>query len=499
MERLSCQIINILKRNDVKALFTIPGSLLDLLRDFSEDKEIEIYTASHEEQLGYMAIGYYHSSGRIPAIMVTQGPGVTNLVTPISCAWRDSVPLLIITSFIDNFEFQNFQDSSGRYSSPNVSEILKPITLYQIKFQLDSLKSSLTSLDEILNSKNITKPVFIEIENKLLNEQIELKLKPINSIRKNIQWEKLIRNIEINENSVFLIGCGAKNMNLDSLIGFIQSKGCKIVSSLKATGLVPSNTSGLLGNIGYLGKERANNYLSKYCTLIISVGASLNKLTLSNWHIEFEQRCGVIVNFSDVNYPKAQNIICDLSKINISNSKVQTIDFPIIKNSIFRYIQAHTDNVTYSIESFRKSFFDEYIIRKGDDIITTSSHAPLGCSISLAIGSALYKKEQSHVVLCGDGGLLFTGMNILLLKEYCLPIFVLVIVNHEYKTVASAQRKKWGKSICADLTLPNLNSMRSFFGINSSICKNSNDIYNSFNKFSKNKEPFFAFIDDEII
>lgn len=499
MERLSYQIIKILKQSGVKTLFTIPGSLLELLKDFSSDKDIDIYTATHEEQLGYMAIGYYHSSGKIPMIMVTQGPGVTNLVTPLSCAWRDSVPLLVLTSYDRNSDIQDFQDSSGRYSSSNVSEILRPITLNQIKFHPDSLSNSLNSLYEILNHNNLDKPVFVEIENKLLKEQIDFKIKTTNKINNDIMWEELIGNIRIDENCVFLIGYGAKNMDVESLLGFIQTRRCKIATSIKGTELVPSNTAGLLGNIGYLGKSCANDFLASICTIIISIGASLNKLTLYKWYSKFEERGGTIFNIGNINYPIAQNIICDLSQISLNNYNLIESNFPIIKNPVFKYLQSQTENITYTIESFRESFFNEFIIRKGDKIITTSSHAPLGCSISLAIGSSLYNNKQIHVVICGDGGFLFTGMNILLLQKYILPIFTIVIVNNEFKTVATAQRKKWGKTICTDLILPNFDYMHSFFKIESAVCKNNDEINHSFAKFMENKKPFFVFADDGII
>lgn len=498
METLSKHIINIFKRYEVKALFTIPGSLLELLGHFSKDNEIEIFTATHEEQLGYMAIGYFHASGKIPAILVTQGPGVTNLTTPICCAWRDNVPLIIITSFFSNNSFQSFQDSSGRFSSPNVSEVLKPITQHQLKFQNNTLKDSLVSLDSILSNKKISKPIFLEIENKLLNESLNFKFESSRTQKKK-NWENLLINHQFDENTVFLIGYGAKQLDIDSLIGSIQSKKCKIVTTLKAIELIPSNTVGLIGNVGYLGKEVANNFLSQNCTLLISIGASLNNLTLAKWHSPFEARNGRIVNLNNNNLPKTENIYCDFSDISIIKAKYQTKHFPIINNKIFNCFQNSANKITYSIESFRKSFFDEFIIRNGDQIITTPSHAPLGCSISLAIGSAIFKNKQPHVVFCGDGGLLFSGMSILILKKYKLPIFIMVFVNNEFKTVAEAQRKKWGNSICTNLSLPDFNFTDSFFGIESTFCKTTDDICNAFETFIDKKNPFIAFLNDELI
>jgi len=52
---------------------------------------------------GHAAEGYARSSGRIGVVLVTSGPGATNLTTPIADAYKDSIPTVFITGQVPSF------------------------------------------------------------------------------------------------------------------------------------------------------------------------------------------------------------------------------------------------------------------------------------------------------------------------------------------------------------------------------------------------------------
>jgi acetolactate synthase-1/2/3 large subunit len=56
-----------------------------------------------EPGAGHAAEGYARASGRVGVVLVTSGPGATNLVTPIADAYKDSVPTLFITGQVPSF------------------------------------------------------------------------------------------------------------------------------------------------------------------------------------------------------------------------------------------------------------------------------------------------------------------------------------------------------------------------------------------------------------
>ncbi len=51
---------------------------------------------ANEQGAGFMAAGYARASGKVGAVMVTSGPGATNMVTPVRDCMADSVPIVVI-------------------------------------------------------------------------------------------------------------------------------------------------------------------------------------------------------------------------------------------------------------------------------------------------------------------------------------------------------------------------------------------------------------------
>ncbi|MBM3635286.1 MAG: biosynthetic-type acetolactate synthase large subunit [Actinobacteria bacterium] len=90
--------LEILKRNGVDAIFGIPGGpLIPLFDALFDDSDLRLFLTRHEQGAGHMAEGYAKASGRLAVCTGTSGPGATNLVTPITDAYMDSVPMLALT------------------------------------------------------------------------------------------------------------------------------------------------------------------------------------------------------------------------------------------------------------------------------------------------------------------------------------------------------------------------------------------------------------------
>ncbi|HKO86532.1 MAG TPA: biosynthetic-type acetolactate synthase large subunit [Actinomycetota bacterium] len=87
-----------LKRAGVNAIFGLPGGpVIPLFDALHDDPDIRTFLVRHEQGAGHMAEGYAKVTGRAGVCTATSGPGATNLVTPITDAYMDSVPLVAIT------------------------------------------------------------------------------------------------------------------------------------------------------------------------------------------------------------------------------------------------------------------------------------------------------------------------------------------------------------------------------------------------------------------
>ncbi|MDP4989949.1 MAG: thiamine pyrophosphate-binding protein, partial [Marivita lacus] len=98
---LGAQISNMLSDRGVDTIFGIPGvHNIELYRGIDQ-AGITHVLARHEQGAGFMADGYARASGKPGVAYVITGPGLTNILTPLGQAYSDSVPVLAISSCLD--------------------------------------------------------------------------------------------------------------------------------------------------------------------------------------------------------------------------------------------------------------------------------------------------------------------------------------------------------------------------------------------------------------
>ena len=90
--------VECLKREGVKTIFGLPGGVVLKIFDvLHQQKDVEVILTRHEQGAGHMAEGYAKATGKPGVALVTSGPGMTNIVTPLVDAYMDSVPIVVFT------------------------------------------------------------------------------------------------------------------------------------------------------------------------------------------------------------------------------------------------------------------------------------------------------------------------------------------------------------------------------------------------------------------
>ena len=90
-------IMECLKAEGVDVVFGYPGGANLPTYDAFVDAGIRHVLVRHEAGGGHAAEGYAKASGRVGVVFATSGPGATNIVTPLTDAMMDSVPLVAFT------------------------------------------------------------------------------------------------------------------------------------------------------------------------------------------------------------------------------------------------------------------------------------------------------------------------------------------------------------------------------------------------------------------
>src|SRR4030066_2100296 len=92
-------LVAYLEQIGVEYVFGVPGGAIEplynaLARSARRGGPRPV-VARHETGAAFMADGYARESGKIGVCCATSGPGATNLITGVACAYENEVPMLV--------------------------------------------------------------------------------------------------------------------------------------------------------------------------------------------------------------------------------------------------------------------------------------------------------------------------------------------------------------------------------------------------------------------
>jgi acetolactate synthase-1/2/3 large subunit len=120
-------------RHSIERIHVFPGGTIAPIFEAAIARGIDIFTARHEQGAGYAALAAARLRGRPEVAMVTSGPGVTNLVTPVADAYFDSTPLVAITGQVGTGDMRGKRPVRQRgFQEVDTVALMRPITKSQI-------------------------------------------------------------------------------------------------------------------------------------------------------------------------------------------------------------------------------------------------------------------------------------------------------------------------------------------------------------------------------
>ncbi len=120
-------------RHGIERIHVFPGGTIAPVFEAALTRGVEIFTARHEQGAGYAALAAARLRGRPEVAMVTSGPGVTNLVTPVADAYFDSTPLVVITGQVGTGDMREQRPIRQRgFQEVDTAAVMRPITKLQL-------------------------------------------------------------------------------------------------------------------------------------------------------------------------------------------------------------------------------------------------------------------------------------------------------------------------------------------------------------------------------
>lgn len=312
-------VIAALQEQGVDVMFGYPGgAVLPIYDSLYSAPEIEHILVRHEQGAGHAAEGYARSTGKPGVALVTSGPGATNMVTPITDAMMDSIPMVVITGqvpthLIGTDAFQEC-DTIGitrccakhNYLVMDVDDLARTIheafliatTGRPGPVVIDIPKDVQFATGKYVGKKGIHKPTY----------KPQTTPEPA-AIKKAVAMMRKARR------PIFYTGGGVINSGpeaSEALRALQDATGFPVTSTLMGLGAFPASHDDWLGMLGMHGSYEANNAMHD-CDLMICIGA------------RFDDRVtGRIDAFS----PGSTKIHVDIDPSSIN--KVIRVDLPII-------------------------------------------------------------------------------------------------------------------------------------------------------------------------
>lgn len=465
-------VLECLKKLEVTEIFGYPGgSVIPIYDELYLFEGIRHILARHEQGAVHEADGYARATGRVGVCLATSGPGATNLVTGIMTAFMDSIPLLAITGQVG-------RKMLGRdsFQETDITSITLPITKtnYLVK-RLEDLPRILKEAHYIAKSGR-PGPVLVDIPRDIQLEKISIdEFERLYDERLDLEGyeegydenfsniEKVILAIKESKKPLIISGAGVIHAKAkEEFEYFVKKLGLPVTSTLLGLGGISGEYELFLGMLGMHGTAPAN--LATYETdLIIGMGFRFDDRITGNIE-KFAPNAKII--HMDIDPAEIEKnvkvdipVVGDLKKIlEILNNKIEDIDSKTewierikqLKKEYELIIPRSDERITpqYLLRKLDSILQGEAIIvtdvgqhqmwsalhltfKHSNSIISSGGAGTMGFGLPASIGAQIGAPDKKVVAIVGDGGVQMNIQELILLKEYNLPV-KLVIVNNSY-------------------------------------------------------------------
>jgi acetolactate synthase-1/2/3 large subunit len=316
----AAMVVRALRDHGVKHLFGYPGgAVLPIYDEIFQQSDVQHILVRHEQGAGHAAEGYARSTGLPGVVLVTSGPGATNMVTPLTDALMDSIPLVCITGQVPTHLIGN-----DAFQECDTVGITRPCTKH------NWLVRNVEDLPRVLHEAFYVAttgrpgPVVVDIP-----KDVQFALGQYHPPRKSdvhvsyaprvkgdaLAIRKAVSMLAGAKKPVIYTGGGVINSGREGsklLRELVQVTGFPITSTLMGLGAYPASGPNWLGMLGMHGTYEANMAMHD-CDVMLCIGA------------RFDDR---ITGRTDAFSPGSKKIHIDIDPSSI-NKNIR-VDVPII-------------------------------------------------------------------------------------------------------------------------------------------------------------------------
>lgn len=518
-------LVECLKEQGVDTIFGYPGgTVLNIYDELYDEKTIKHIITVHEQGATHAADGYARATGKVGVVLVTSGPGASNTVTGIATAFRDSIPLIIITGQVSRHLI-----GKDSFQEINITEITRGITKANfLVMEPESLSDIVREAFKIAKSGR-PGPVLIDIPKDIQQSDMDYTPK---AIGENIDFsesnsysdediEKALKYINESKCPVIYAGGGVISSGTHAELKTLAEKiNAPVSCSLMGLGSFKGDHPLYMGMVGMHGSF-CSNYAISHADLIIGLGTRFNDRVTCKTD-EFAPRAKIIdINIDPEELDK--NINPDVSLCGDLKSILERLlqgvnpkEYSIWNKNIENW-KSNLDGET----PYNGSLSPEYLLKKlkelteGKAIICTevgqnqmwtakyySFNEPrtfissgglgtMGFGLGAAIGSAIGRPDKQVINIAGDGSFKMNMQELATVSKYQIPLIQIVLNNSSLGMVKQWQKLFYNNRISFTDVTPDVEFIKlaAAFGIYSMKLTKNEEVEEALTKALSMKKP----------
>ncbi len=454
-------IIECLKEQGVDTVFGYPGgAILNVYDELYKHPEIRHVLTSHEQGASHAADGYARSTGKVGVCFATSGPGATNLVTGISTAYMDSIPMVAITcnvgvSLLGKDSFQEV----------DIAGITTPVTKYSfIVKDVEKLADTIRRAFDIAR-KGRPGPVLVDIPKDVTANMVEFESKKIEKPKRLTEMitdediDKAVRLIKSSKKPYIFVGGGVVLADAsEELREFVDKVDAPVCDTLMGKGAYDGTSENYTGMLGMHGTKTSNLGVSE-CDLLIAIGTRFSDRVLGNPK-KFASQAKILqfdVDPAEINknIRVTESVVGDVKEVlKRMNQKLEQLDHNSWKEHVLAY--AKTFPLTYNKEGLSGPYIIEkiyemvegnaimvtevgqhqmwaaqyYKYKKPRTLLTSGGLGTMGYGLGAAIGAKTANPDKTVINIAGDGCFRMNMNELATASREKLPLIEVIINNH---------------------------------------------------------------------
>lgn len=518
-KRFAQALIEILEAAGVKYIFGHPGEQILPIYDALRESKIEHVLMRHEQGAAHAADAYARISGKFGVCIASAGPGALNLTMGIATAYKDSIPLLILTG-----DVSTKLKVKDVFQEINTTEVFKPITISSTNIKTPN--EGIYKLKEAIMILGSGKkgPIHLSFPRDILEDELKISLDEIEQSFEDKKIPPKIDNKDLEdrvniaaeiiqkaERPLIIAGSGVFWSNAkEKLLNFAEKYKIPVSTTYPARGIFPDDHPLFLGMIGIRGTEAAN-FAGKNADVIIALGSRLSERTMA-----VPVKCKLIqVNLAEKSLKADINIQKDVGDFLDSVMNLKAPDRSKWHHKLGKYSIKHKINTDFDDVPIKPQRAIKEILDAAEDSIIVNdagSHttwvtllqrvkepgtfvfsggfAPMGYSLPAAVGASLAEPEKTVVVIVGDGGFQMTLQEMATIVQLNIPVIICLINNNSLGIIRQWQKIYYQKSYQVELQNPDFIKLAESYNMNSKRVNSPLKVYKAVKNALSLKKPY---------